>query len=392
MLNRKGGSSRGLPFPSPLDKMNLMLLFVAATVLLLAQQTQELDPGLTKALEAHRAGRMDDAIREYRTFLKAKPNSLEARSNLGAALASQGLFPEAIIEYKAALKSAPSNPGITFNLALAYYKTGELNSAVSELSALRALVGDDQRILLLLGDCWLQLGENDRVIRTLGPFVEKDPSDLGAAYVLGSALMRAGKVYEGQRQLDKILRQGDSAEARLLMGTAKVAASDFAGALIDFQKAVEMNPKVPTLQAAYGQALMATGDTAGAAKAFAAELAQNPNDFPSNLNLAVLRKQDQQYAEALKLLDRALRLRPGDLGVRYQQATIQLAENKVEPARIALESILKEAPKFVEAHVSLATVYYRLKRKTDGDRERAIVQQLNAEAQEKQPKGDVTRQ
>jgi len=78
--------------------------------------------------------------------------------------------------------------------------------------------------------------------------------------------------------------------------------------------------------------------------------------------------------------------------VRYQQATIQLAENKVEPARLSLESILKEAAKFVEAHVSLATVYYRLKRKTDGDRERAIVQQLNAEAQEKQPKGEVTRQ
>jgi len=99
---------------------------------------------------------MDDAIREYRAFLKTKPASLEARSNLGA-LSLAGLFSEAITEYKAALKASPSNPGITFNLALAYYKTGELSSAVSELSALRALVGDDQRILLLLSDCWLQL-------------------------------------------------------------------------------------------------------------------------------------------------------------------------------------------------------------------------------------------
>jgi hypothetical protein len=39
----------------------------------------------------------------------------------------------------------------------------------------------------------------------------------------------------------------------------------------------------------------------------------------------------------------------------------------------------------VEAHVTLATVYYRLKRKADGDRERAIIQKLNAAAQEKQP-------
>jgi Tfp pilus assembly protein PilF len=50
-----------------------------------------------------------------------------------------------------------------------------------------------------------------------------------------------------------------------------------------------------------------------------------------------------------------------------------------------LESILKETPQFTEAHVTLATVYYRQKRKADGDRERAIVQRLNAEAQAKQP-------
>ena len=44
-----------------------------------------------------------------------------------------------------------------------------------------------------------------------------------------------------------------------------------------------------------------------------------------------------------------------------------------------LETILKDSPQFIEAHISLATVYYRLKRKEDGDREKALVQQLNAE-------------
>jgi len=35
--------------------------------------------------------------------------------------------------------------------------------------------------------------------------------------------------------------------------------------------------------------------------------------------------------------------------------------------------------------VSLAGVYYRLKRKEDGDRERALVRRLTAEAQARQP-------
>jgi hypothetical protein len=57
-----------------------------------------------------------------------------------------------------------------------------------------------------------------------------------------------------------------------------------------------------------------------------------------------------------------------------------------------LESVTKQAPQFVEAHVTLATVYYRLKRKADGDRERAVVEKLNQEAQARQPKGDTIRE
>ena len=50
-----------------------------------------------------------------------------------------------------------------------------------------------------------------------------------------------------------------------------------------------------------------------------------------------------------------------------------------------LEQIVSESPKFLEAHVTLSTLYYRLKRKTDGNREREIVQTLTAERQAEQP-------
>jgi Tfp pilus assembly protein PilF len=128
---------------------------------------------------------------------------------------------------------------------------------------------------------------------------------------------------------------------------------------------------------------------AGAAIALKNELRQNPNDFEANLHLAVLLKQDQEYSAAKQHLDRALLVRPADVRVRYQLATIALAEGQVESARGTLESVVKESPHFLEAHVTLATVYYRLKRKADGDRERAIVEKLNKELQERQPKGDA---
>lgn len=48
---------------------------------------------------------------------------------------------------------------------------------------------------------------------------------------------------------------------------------------------------------------------------------------------------------------------------RYQSATLDLEDGKTEQARSELEKLTKEIPKFVEAYVSLATVYYCLKRR-----------------------------
>jgi hypothetical protein len=41
----------------------------------------------------------------------------------------------------------------------------------------------------------------------------------------------------------------------------------------------------------------------------------------------------------------------------------------------------------IDAHVQLATAYSRLKRKEDADREKVIIDRLNAEAQAKQRGG-----
>ena len=100
--------------------------------------------------------------------------------------------------------------------------------------------------------------------------------------------------------MDRILRNGDSAEARLLLGTAKLNALEYKEAIADFEKAIELNPRLPDVYAYLGRAHMDSGDLQAARTDFENELKQNPNEFESNLNLAVLLKQDQDYAGAKK--------------------------------------------------------------------------------------------
>jgi len=360
-----------------------MLRFVALLLGLsyaYAQSTQSPQELLKEAVTAQQSGNLDLAVKDYRLILENYPDIPEIRSNFGAALAGQGRYAEAIAEYKRALKLKP-NPEVELNLALAYYKTADFTSALNTLKKVRPQAPANMQVVTLLADCYLRLGQNKDVIELLTPLQQKDPDNPTFIYLLGTALVRDGQTAKGQLVIDKILRNGDSAEARLLMGTTKYMAKDFSGARDDLQKALDLNADLPDVHAYYGMALLSTGDPAAAKEAFARELKINPNNFDANLQMCLLSRQDEQNDEALKYLQHALQIRPGDPGVRYQIAVLEMATGQLDAARRDLESLIKDSPDFLEAHVSLATVYFRQKRKADGDRERAIVAKLNAAKQ-----------
>jgi tetratricopeptide (TPR) repeat protein len=356
----------------------VFLLAMSCAYASAASSPQEL---MKQAMEAQRDGNYEIAIRNYKEILAAYPNIPEIRSNLGAAYAGAGHYTEAIAEYQRSLKLKP-NPQVHLNLALAYYKLGDLSSAVENLKAVHGKDPQNLQTLTLLSDCYLQLGQNKEVIELLTSVQKANPDNPTFNYLLGTALVRSGKVAEGQLMVDQILKNGNSAEAHMLMGTTKYMVKDFAGALAEFQQAVNLNANLPDLYSYYGMALMVTGDQAGARKAFERELQADPNNFESNLQMGVVLRQDEENEQALQYLKRALQVRPGDPGVRYQIASLELASGQVEQACRDLELLTKDSPEFLEAHVSLATVYFRQKRKADGDRERAIVAKLNAARQE----------
>jgi tetratricopeptide (TPR) repeat protein len=359
-----------------------MVRVVLALVCLACAQAQSPSPQqlMQEAVQAQEAGQYDVAIKDYRLILTTYPDIPEVRSNLGAALSGAGRYAEAITEYDRALKLKP-NPQVQLNLALAYYKLGQISNALEHLETAHAREPKNQQVQLLLADCYLQLGQNKKVVDLLTSAQKSDPDNPTLNYLLGTALVRNGQVTEGQVLVDKILKNGNSAEAHMLMGTTKYMVKDFAGALDELKQAVDLNPNLPDLFSYYGMALLVTGDQAGAQKAFERELGSNPNNFESNLRMGVLLRQNEDNENALKYLKQALKVRPGDPGVRYQIASMELATGQVDQACRDLENLTKDQPDFLEAHVSLATVYFRQKRKADGDRERAVVAKLNAARQ-----------
>jgi tetratricopeptide (TPR) repeat protein len=359
-------------------------VFLFGPIALRAQTNRPPQELLKEAVTFHQQGKLEEAIRDYELFLDLYPDAPEVRSNLGAALAATGKYAQAIEQYKLALMKK-SDPKLQLNLALAYYKTDDFSDAIVELEKVQAADRNNRQVQTLLADSYVHTGENKKAIDLLWPVYTNSSNDAAVDYVLGTALARDGQAELAQRVINPLMEGPDSAEKHMLLGTAKFAARDYPGALEELRKAAEMNPNLPEVNSYYGQALFSNGHTEESKAPFEKELAQNPNDFQSNVHIGLLLKQDQNYEDALKFLKRALASRPGDVAVRYQIALVKMAQGKDQVAVDELEQIVSESPKFLEAHVTLSTLYYRLKRKADGNREREIVQTLTAERQAEQP-------
>ena len=102
-------------------------------------------------------------------------------------------------------------------------------------------------------------------------------------------------------------------------------------------------------------------------------------------SLASLGGRLSDFAEAERVLSETIeRFGPRE-DLCLLKANLDFRFHRLPEVRADLESIIKDHPNFSEAHVALAGIYYRLKQKAEGDRERAIVKRLQDEAQARQP-------
>lgn len=366
----------------------LIVLLLAWTGVPAQDSSAAVEREFERATQLHQSGDLQGAVRAYLAILGAHPARVDVRSNLGAAYSALGRYEDAIEQYKRALIIDGTNHAIRFNLALAYYKAAWFSEAATELEKFIVAVPSSPQTAnaqLVLADCQVRLGEYKKVIQSLSSLADADSNNRTLAYLLGSALIGDGQLDKGQAIIDRLFRHEDSAEAHLLMASILLLADDAQSALKEAQRALELNPKLPTVQAWYGRVLMRLGDTERAKVAFKTELASNANDFDSNLYLGVLLRQDRLTEEARSYLQRAIQLRPREQYARYHLAAVYAAAGKPGDALPLLEGVLKEHGDFVEARVLLASVYYRLNRKEDGDREKALIQKSNTEQQAKPP-------
>jgi tetratricopeptide (TPR) repeat protein len=363
------------------------LLLLVAPAFAQPQNAPDGDRLFVRGLELHQAGDILGAIDAYQAALAVAPTRVDAMSNLGAAYVRLGRFDEAIKQYEAALRIDALDNAVRLNLALAYYKSARPHEAIPQLKRVISASPEAKNAYLVLGDCYLQTGQEKELVSLLKPREPMFGGDLAFAYLLGTALLRLDDVVAGQEYVNRVFGAGESAEAHLLLGIAHFGRHDYRAAKTELEAALKLNSRLPTANAMHGRTLMLLGEPDASERAYRRELEFNPNDFDANLQLGNLRKSAERFAEASTYLERATQIRPTDLAARRLLGSLRLQTGQNEEAVALLESVAREAPDAVDVHVLLATAYNRLKRTADAERERAIVDRLNAEAAAKQKGG-----
>src|SRR6185369_568280 len=206
----------------PLAPVALLLLTAQATPApARAASPDELRALFAEAVRLHQARDLDAAAEAYGRFLEQQPRNVEALSNLGAVLAAQGRYEDAIARYRAALAVDARRTAVRLNLAVALQKAGRPAEAAPELERVGA-EAPSRNAVVLLAECRVRLGEYAKAAALLAPLHDAAPDDRAVAYLLGVALLQDKQIDKGKLVLDRVLRDGESAETRLLMGAAKL--------------------------------------------------------------------------------------------------------------------------------------------------------------------------
>jgi Flp pilus assembly protein TadD len=152
---------------------------------------------LRLAAQAHRAGRLDEAISSYLRLLSVKPYHAELHNNLGVALRLVGKLDASVSHHRLSLAADPDNPALQSNLGNALRAANRLDEAVKHHFQSIRLNRDYAEGFYNLALCLRDLGRLDEAVGCFGRALALNPDNRRARTELAIALLLRGELEEG---------------------------------------------------------------------------------------------------------------------------------------------------------------------------------------------------
>lgn len=334
---------------------------------------------LAEALDAHRAGRLDEAERGYRAVLATHPDQADAlhllgtltaqrgqpdlaltlvrraiarspmwadfHSTLGNILGEQGRFDDAVESYRRALQLDPRHVATHNNLGNALRKLGRLDESKGCLE--RALELDAHHVGAHnnMGILCERLGHRDEAVEWYRKALAIDPSDMAAQNNLGNSLQAHGDTEEAIENLRRAVEL-DPANVVAInnLAVALRDAKHLEEAIVLHQRALELDGEHLTTILNLGRALREANRPTESLEVLDRALAIAPTDPNVEINVGATLRDLNRPGDAIPYLERAAAAVPDSTNAVGNLAMTYFVWGRLEDTLTAYEQALAIAP------------------------------------------------
>jgi tetratricopeptide (TPR) repeat protein len=158
---------------------------------------------LRRGKVAFDAQRYSEAAIEFRKAVAAKPDSVTARINLGAALTKTGDSNGAVEQFEEAIRIEPARANAHYNLAVLLATQNNHDEAINHLRAVLRIDSSDLGARFLLGQELIKSNRLDEAEAEFARVVEADPNNEAASIDNVRLLYQRGQFKQALDAIDK---------------------------------------------------------------------------------------------------------------------------------------------------------------------------------------------
>jgi cellulose synthase operon protein C len=285
------------------------------------------------------------AKKSFEAALKIDPVFFAAAANIATIEVKAGKLDEAKKQFENILKADPKNAQAYIALARHVQRTGGTNKDAAEyLKKARTANPGAIPPVIALANFYLEINEPKEAIPVLQEALSSTPDKQELLDMLGTSFLRLNDRAQAMETYEKLLSLNPkSAATHYRLGEMRAQAKDDTGAMQSFKRAAELQPTAPEPKIAIATILVRQGKIAEA-KQISAELKKDLPASASGLALeGDLAAVNNQPLEAAAAYRKALAVeRQVTLGVKLHRA-LQSADKKPE-AQAVLTEWFKASP------------------------------------------------
>jgi putative PEP-CTERM system TPR-repeat lipoprotein len=280
---------------------------------------------LLGGLAHHALGEYERAKTYLGAYLEKHPSEAGARKLLGSIYLAERQFDRAIAMLQPALRAYPDDARVMSMLGAAYMGLGNHGKA-AQLFQEAAQAHDSPDIQTGLGISLLSAGQKDAGFDALSRAYQQAPTTSQAGVPLALSYLKRGEPKRAVAIVDDMLkREPGNISIRNLLGVAKLAA----------------------------------GDRAGARAAYVAAIKASPSFYTAHLNLARLDEADGQIERARQRYLGILKVAPGHTDAMLELARLEEGAGRIDEAVRWLRKAASLNGQDVRPHLALHGLYLR---------------------------------